>query len=221
MTNSLFDKQLNNIIKEYLTPMLKPLGFQKCGNIFISQHEELSWIIDIQKSLWNNKDEAQFTLNCGVYVPGVISTYINQPEPKVPTLRHCCISARVGMLSDNKLDKWWKLYRNDDLESIDRKVGSEILERIQLNVLPFLYRFKSRQEVVSYLKEPPSPNDRNVSPQNKAQQLAYLGIMYSLLGQYDECITTLTRAEQEAIGSPVEEYIRHLQMRLNKEALST
>ncbi|MBI1922766.1 DUF4304 domain-containing protein [Candidatus Poribacteria bacterium] len=211
---SLFDMRLTAILKKHLTPLLKPLGFRKRGNIYELCRGELSWIIDVQRSRWNDTEEAQFTLNCGVYVKGVLSTYLDLPEPNAPTLPYCCISVRMGMLNVEKVDKWWKLCEDDDVESIDGRMGSEIQERIQWDVLPFLRQFKSLQDVVSYLKGLSSRNENFVSPRDKVGQFAYIGILYFFLGQYDACVAALAQAEQEAIGGPIEEHIRQLRARV-------
>jgi hypothetical protein len=60
-----FDK----IIKDGFHEILKPLGFKKKANNFYLKLDTLGQIINVQKSAWGNKNNIDFTINTGIFVP--------------------------------------------------------------------------------------------------------------------------------------------------------
>ncbi|MEZ5345226.1 MAG: DUF4304 domain-containing protein [Pyrinomonadaceae bacterium] len=74
MTNIL-NKRLNTISKNQVYMRLKDLGFRKNGAVYSRVTGGITWLIEVQRSQWNDQSELRFTLNVGVYVPGVWSTY--------------------------------------------------------------------------------------------------------------------------------------------------
>lgn len=84
-----FNKRLNNILGSSLTPYLKSLGFKKSKNNYTRDLGEMAYIINIQKSRWDDKEEAKFTFNCGIYVPEVFSIYSNIENISKPQIENC------------------------------------------------------------------------------------------------------------------------------------
>ena len=108
---SQFTRRIDGILKSALTPLLRSRGFRKRGPVYVAEHGEVTWLVDVQKSQWNDRNEAQFTVNGGVYVPGVVSGYSRRPDPAEPKMVDCCLSVRIGMLDESRVDKWWKIMR--------------------------------------------------------------------------------------------------------------
>jgi hypothetical protein len=181
--------------------------------MYVRELEDISWIIDVQKSQWNTKEKAEFTLNCGVYVPGLFAAYGNRPEPETPSIGRCCLQARIGALTDGK-DRWWVLHADDDIETTDEKIGAEIRDRLEHGVLPFLERFQSRRDLAAYLEAWGPREQKQVMPKNEVIVLAYLGILYWLLGEQEKCRSMLAQAAEKAAKKPNEELIHDLRARL-------
>jgi len=206
---NIFDGKLNSILKNQVTPFLKELGFKKNLLIYSRDVGELKWLIDIQKSRWNDESEAQFTLNFGVYVPGVLSTYANMPEPAKPKIEHCSCSARVGMLTSERKDKWWKLTSDDSQEVVD-EISQDLLSKIREIAVPFLSKFNSSLEVAEFLSSELSKEHSQISPQTNAQRLAFSGIIYSKLGDKTKASRVLDDAVEASIKSPIETVVRNV-----------
>src|SRR5437867_543938 len=104
-----FDTRLASVVKSGLTDTLKQLGFRKRGVVYRQEVDGLQWLIDVQKSGFNSKEKASFTLNLGVFVPGLWALYSGRSEPAAPQVPDCCIYGRVGQLTPDKRDHWWDL----------------------------------------------------------------------------------------------------------------
>ena len=207
--------RLNKIIQNVIEPSLNVYSFKKNRDVYVHDRKELSWLIDIQRSRWNDIAKTEFTLNGGVFVPRVISIYINKLEPKKISLKDCCIHARIGMLADDKLDKWWTLTSGDDIV-VDDAIGNDIKRRIECNIMPFLERLETLDDVIEFLKGPRQNEDRYVWPQSDAICLAYVAIIYSILGEFKKSEAAFDSAVKAAQNSPVESVIIKLRNRILK-----
>lgn len=210
-----FDKRLDAILKDSTTPLLKSWGFIERGRTYVARRNALAWLVDVQKSRWNDREEAQFTLNGGVYVPGVVSRYSSRPEPSSPKLADCCLSVRAGMLDHSRLDKWWKLSASQHPDDVDRQIGAELSERLENALLPFLSNFDSLDAIVEYLSAPVTPANRFVSPQTEAQRRAFAALIHAAQGNTAEARDEIDVAMRVARGSPIEDVIRKLGRRLS------
>lgn len=207
-------KRLTQILKRSVTPLLLKEGFTKRGLNYAKSLGEISWVINVQKSRWNTKNESQFTLNCGVHIPNVVSKYVNQPEPETPDIAHCCVSARYGLLTPPYLDKWWTLKDADIGLSDDSQIEEELKIALNATIFPFLQRFTTVDCVIDFFKGDRSSKDRYVTPNDVVRIRVYLAILYSIGRKHKECHETLSAAERLAIGRPDEEYVRALHSRI-------
>ncbi|MGC5328752.1 DUF4304 domain-containing protein [Brevibacillus sp. SYSU BS000544] len=77
----------NNVkefITDFLTPFLKENRYKKSGILYYKPVNGFSFIIEMQSSLFNSKEETQFTFNVSLYVHHY--RYLNNTEPpKCPT----------------------------------------------------------------------------------------------------------------------------------------
>lgn len=210
---NIFDNRLNAILKTEVTPFLKDLSFKKRQLIYSCDYDGLSWLVDIQKSRWNDPEEAQFTVNCGVYIHGVLSVYANMSEPAKPKIEHCSCSARVGMLTPEKKDIWWKLTSGDS-NSVDGSIAHDLRSKIENVILPFLNKFKSPKDVSHFLSSDLGDEYSQVAPATKAQRLAYSAIIHSKLGSRDEAKRILDIAIEASKKSPIENIINNLKLKI-------
>lgn len=210
---SILDNRLNTILKTGVTPLLKELGVKKGQLIYSCDFDGLSWLVDIQKSRWNDEEEAQFTVNCGIYVPGVLSVYANMPEPAKPKIEHCSCSARIGMLTPEKKDIWWKLTSGDS-DSVDGSIAQDLRSKIENVALPFVNKFKLPQAVANFLSSDLGDEYSQVAPATKAQRFAYSAIIHSKLGNGDAAKRILSTAVEASKKSPIEDIVKNLKLKI-------
>src|SRR5258708_29161951 len=94
-TQPSFNSRLSAVFQGCVSPILSSHGFRKVKHGYEKKMEGLVWLLEIQRSRWNDAVEAQFTINCGIFVPGVVSRYVNQPERTRIDSTGCCIHARI------------------------------------------------------------------------------------------------------------------------------
>lgn len=210
-----FAQRIARIIKGNLTPLLKSHGFRKEGSVYVADHGDMAWLIDIQKSRWNDHDEAQFTVNGGVYVPGVVSVYVRQPDPAKPKIDDCCMSVRIGMLEESQCDKWWKVTADDDRPVVvDEMIATELRDWIENLLLPFLAKFESPVDIAEFLEQPTDASNRFVAPQSAAMRRAYASLIYARIGNADKARHAIEQAVHHAAGSPGAEFIQRLREKI-------
>lgn len=208
--------RLSQIIKRSCLPLLEKQSFHKQGLNFVRQLPELAWIIDIQKSRWNTKDQVEFTLNCGVFIPDVISLYGGRDKPVPCSAAASCVSARLGSLKPDALDKWWRLSIGDRLPETDEKTVADVGSEIEQVLLPFLFRFRNQRDVIDFLESGYSQFPF-VWPRSDAIRLSYLAALYHMSGEKDRSMAAIARAQTEAERCPLESHIRDFRERLAKD----
>ena len=205
----ILENRLKTILKMKITPQLKELGFKKNQLIYSRNINEMCLLVDIQKSQWNNKSEMRFTMNCGVYIPGILPVYANISEPQKPKIEHCSCSIRIGMLTPDKKDIWWKI-NLDESSSVDNDIAQEMSLLVENHIFPFLRKFGKPQCVAEFLSLNWKGQYDQASPISKAQRLAYSSIIYSKLGKDKKAEVTLNEAIEASKGSPLEDVIKRL-----------
>jgi hypothetical protein len=199
---------------------MKDMGFRKKQQVYENNLIDLTWFVNIQKSRWNDETECQFTLNCGVFIPGVLSKYANVIEPAKPKIDHCCCAARIGMLTPEKLDKWWKIKKNES-DSADDEIGQDIKFMINQFVIPFLNKFTAPMKVADFLSDDFDDKYKQIFPTSKAQRLAYAAIIYSLIGERQKALDILDFAIAVSIKTPINETITDLKNKLKNHESGT
>ncbi|MBN1819054.1 MAG: DUF4304 domain-containing protein [Sedimentisphaerales bacterium] len=203
------------LVNTWISPLLNLYGFKAMNDLFVYDKRELAWCIHLQQSKWNIADKNEFTLNVGIYVPGLISLYLGRQSDMRINFKNCCIHARIGMLSEDKLDKWWLIERAPVEPISDETKGKEIQEAIKTLGMPFLQRFENRDDMLAFLLGESFKNDQ-IQPQSSVIRFAYAAIMLSLKGEYDRCQTVIDKAIQLGEKSPIIEHIISLKKRLSQ-----
>ena len=196
-----FEIRLQSILKNHVTPLLKNNGFTKTGSVYYCSHDVLDWLVEIERSGFNDVTQANFTIVCGVYVPRVMSRYItvDQPEPARPKYPDCTLYARLGWLAPEHLDVWWTLSSLDDNEHVDAEIGRDIIERLITHGLPFMQQFFDRKSVLNFLLESRMECEEQVEPRDPVVSLVYASIISFLLGDRQQGEAAIQAAEKLAI----------------------
>ena len=205
--------RLRSLISNSVAPLLQEHGFHRINDLFICERGEFFWCVEIQQSRWNIPDRLEFTLNVGVYVPGVMSLYLGGATETCIALEHCCIYARIGMLSEEKLDIWWSIERMVEEPVGDEVTGNDVQNAINSLGIPFLERFKSQDDVLAFLLEQPCRGEY-IQPQSGTIRLAYAAILLLLQGKYAQCQGTIDRAVLLGEKKPGSEHLLSLRKRL-------
>lgn len=198
--------RVKNVVANSLAAKLRQHGFSKPANVYVRSSGDVFHMVDVQYSRWNDAKEVSFTLNCGVYVPGVTSRLGNLPEPKKPKVTDCCITVRVGMLTESRLDVWWKVSAGGGVLE-DRQIIEEIGSITENTMMLFFERFKDAKAIACFLAERPSTGDRHIEPRPEGTRLSYAAIIWAKLGASDKCQTCLDQAVQRSRDTPLEDTV--------------
>jgi hypothetical protein len=203
----IFKSRMITIDDEWINPVLIGQGFHHIKGIYIKHYENMALLIGFQESRWNTSDKMSFTMNCGVFVEDVTSIYLNLPTPNVIRLKDCCINTRIGLLAEDRLDKWWELQSHDDVLTVNRDIGGDISVRLRKDVIPFLNRFQEPKDVMEFLGKPRKTEEKHILSYSDSIALCYAACIASLLRKPRDMIEYIKRAVDEGQGKPSQEFI--------------
>ncbi len=196
MSTSLEGK-FKTILASSITPVLSNAVFKKTGRTFRRELEQLTWIIEFQVRNRTNPDLLDFTINGGIFVPNVVSTYTPRAEPKRPTESDCTLTFRIGMLREDRLDKWWAIDKETSTEQMSA-IGTEVRSRIEDEMLPFLAKFENPGDVVAALTSSSQiGHDVFLNPPNLQRRLAYAAVIEFNHSNISAAKKWLKRAREE------------------------
>jgi hypothetical protein len=117
----------------------------------------------------------------------------------------CCVSARIGMLSHERLDTWWNFAVNDDPQKRAR-ASLEIRSAMETLAVPFLDLSEARA-VAEFLSQGPSARDKCVDPRSEVLRSAYAAVIWRSLGEREPCKSLLDDAVRKAPKTPLRETV--------------
>ena len=202
VTPAMAKGRVDEVLQGSIAEILKLRGYRKHANLHVRAVGAVCHMIEVQFSSWSPKNADRFTLNCGVYVPGVTSVFWNKPEPQRPKLTDSSIYVRVGMLAPSRLDIWWEV-TNEGPSDNDARIQSEIRSALIDMALPFVGRFETEQQIARFLTEEPGEEDKLVEPRAAATRKVYAGILWRKLGDEAKCTVCLVEAMRQAGKTPL------------------
>lgn len=134
---SMYKKLISRIHRE----VLKPAGFKKDGSNFrICYVNGLGKIINFQRSMFNCNAECKFCINMGLYT----QQDGEKPNPRFKEY-DCAVRERAAFISPRYgKDYWWCIFEGRDMEKLFGEMQAILTE----DVLPWMDRFESRQDVI-------------------------------------------------------------------------
>ena len=210
--SSPFEERYQHILRNNITPLLKDRMFARRGGTYFRRLDPLAWVIDIQRSQFNDSTASEFTANCGVSVRGVMSIYAGK-ESSSPRLWDCSIIVRLGLLSEDRLDKWWRLTNEDDQGVVDAEIGGDIVLRLRRDGLPFLERFHTLDDVVTFLLTPRTAANRH-GPTSRLISLVHAGIIAHLRGDLGQREALFSEAETLESKARIDSTVRIVRARM-------
>ena len=124
-------------------PLLKKEGFKKKARDFYREYEDRIEVINVQASKWNDGAEGKFTVNVGVYYPEIAEITDAIPVKGMPKEYDCTITERIGLLTPEKKDEWWKI----DSSTNDSEVSERVAKQVEVLCIPWLARMSTLNEV--------------------------------------------------------------------------
>jgi hypothetical protein len=125
--------EFDEILKNLVFPFFKELGFKKSGNGFNKKTNELTQVVNIQKSRWNHQDNVSFTFNIGFFVAEIYTENWNKEIPKFIREYDCQICFRLGQVVKGN-DYWYEL--NNNTEKVNLEI--EIYKHLQHYLKPII-----------------------------------------------------------------------------------
>jgi hypothetical protein len=157
-------KELDQIIKDAITPLLKTKGFKKQGRNFFKDLGEIGWCFNIQSSLYSHQENVNFTFNVGIFVPSAYEIYYNEPIPKFPKEYHCIVRKRISELKDVSKEAWYSYNEN----VISDKLFKQLKADMEGYILPF-FNIDTIDELINFMLE-----GERWGPQGKAMLIIIL-----------------------------------------------
>jgi len=144
-------KVIDLILAEHLVPLMKTRGFRRKGQRFWRVTGRFVELVELQKSAFNSKREAAFTINLGVYFhpvggPGGVRVAIMPPKNY-----ECTIEERIGTLFGKGLDSWWEVR---GIRQAPR-LGEDLCEKVLRFGLPWLESMHDLRAMLRYDREHP------------------------------------------------------------------
>lgn len=141
-------------IQDVLRPVLKSQGFRNRGRTFNRVTQDgLTQVLSIQMGPSDPPGttcipglreslHGLFTVNLGVYVPEVARHHAGGEANSWVQEYHCCVRSRLGEASGERHDLWWHARR-------DRGIVDDVVRRLEMDGLPFLDRYRSRDRILT------------------------------------------------------------------------
>jgi Domain of unknown function (DUF4304) len=136
-------KRIDAIIKEGLAPLLKKEGFRRKARNFYREYQDRIEVINVQAGKWNEGVEGQFTINAGVYYPEIAEITEAIPIKGMPKEYDCTIRERIGLLTPEKKDEWWKI----DSSTNDSEVSERVAKQVEVLCLPWIAQMSTLNDV--------------------------------------------------------------------------
>ena len=114
------------MVAKILAPLLKKDGFRKNSKTWWRDCDSVIEVIDLQKSQWNDANEAKFAINLGLYWPSIHKAIKREAGDYPPKTWECTVQQRLGPLFSEGKDFWWKVTEDTDLDTI----GDEICNKL-------------------------------------------------------------------------------------------
>jgi hypothetical protein len=140
-------KIINEVLGSHIAPYLKALGFKKKAANFWRENDDWVDLVNLQKSQWNNANEAQFTLNLGIYWRDVQTEIKREAKSMPPKELECTVFERLGALFIGN-DFWWSVHPGINADDL----GKEVVEKLDKFGLPWLDKGHDPETTCRYLE---------------------------------------------------------------------
>jgi hypothetical protein len=142
-------KLIDEVVALGLKQLMKENGFKKKRRNFYKEENGVYQILNVQGSIFNDANEGRFTVNLGIFFPEINKLVGIHHLQGVPTEPDCTLRQRVGHLTPQGTDHWWRVQPGDPIEQI-----AEHLKSLVANYgLPWLDRNRQISVALPLLKK--------------------------------------------------------------------
>ena len=145
-------RSIDEVIKLGVTPLLNAFEFNKSGRTFHRSFSEIWQVVNVQASQGNIGANGKFTINLGIYHPGIAALAGRSLGAEKPKEYECIVRKRIGDLLPNKTDYWWEITPSTKAEELAKEVGAAV-EKLGL---PWLEKCSDIRKIAYILSEKPS-----------------------------------------------------------------
>lgn len=117
--------EFNDLIKNVISPFLKEMGFRKNGNTFNLKTNELTQVVSVQKSKWNDHDKVSFTFNIGFFDEKMYLEKSNSETPKFIREYDCQVRFRLGQIIKGH-DYWYELNKTTNKGNLEIEIFNHL-----------------------------------------------------------------------------------------------
>src|SRR5690606_26141510 len=128
--------------------LLEPLGFKRQGVHFWRETHGLTQAVHFQASQWGTKSEGSFTINLGISSPILYFAFTGKEPPKNPATALWPINLRLGQLTPENLDRWWRMSSPSDFALAEAEAAAA-LERYAIPYFDCIASTEALRSVVS------------------------------------------------------------------------
>ena len=145
--------RFDNLIKNHISPFLKTHGFKKKNLNYLDFSNEVSFIINFQKSHGCSWEENMFYINYGFFIPKLRT---NNEQLKAEW--DCDNRFRISPNSEfqDTYGGTFSIKENNDID----KLGSFIIKEIESTIFPYFERNKSSESALLFILDAGTLNDR-------------------------------------------------------------
>jgi hypothetical protein len=138
-------KLIDELIKNYLAPLMKDEGFRKSGANFWREDATVIDVLNIQKSQWNDAWEASFYVNLGTYYKAFHRDQGTEFKSKFPYEYDCTAFSRVP----EPAIKAWTLRPDSDVGQL----GAILTETVHDVAFSWFEEMRSEVNILNHLKK--------------------------------------------------------------------
>ena len=114
-------KRIDAIVGGALAARLKEHGYRKKGRTFHRRGDDGTCIVHVQASQSNLGGGGSFTINLGVYFPGIEEPLSGGAPSDPPREVDCTLRQRLGgLMPDIRGDHWWSVTSSSDADAVSR-----------------------------------------------------------------------------------------------------
>jgi hypothetical protein len=143
--------KIDQMVGNGVAPFLKTFGFSRRRNAFCRAFAHGFDLLGLQKSSWNDKKSARFTINLGVcWVEA--QRLLGHPVKGVPfsaDVQGSTVFRRIGDLMPEQRDFWWDVRSDGEVDAVQL----DLLERLDLYAIPWLETAHDLERSIALSKE--------------------------------------------------------------------
>jgi hypothetical protein len=139
------------MVKDGVAPFLKTFGFTRRRNSFFRPFPGGFDVVGLQKSSWNDRKSAKFTVNLGVCWLEA-QALLGRPVRGIPfsaDWASCTVHRRIGRVMPEQRDFWWNVSGTSDLGAVQL----DLLERLDRYAIPWLDSAHDLERSIALCKE--------------------------------------------------------------------